>query len=39
MDTDWILIEDANGFRTELLDDGTRKLFGGMVGYNVTALH
>ena len=23
MDTDWILVENVNGFRTELLDDGT----------------
>ena len=39
MDADWILVEDANGLRTELLDDGTRMLLGGMGGYEVTALH
>ena len=36
MDTDWILVEDANRLGTELLDDGTLILFGGMGGYDVT---
>ena len=39
MENDWILFEDANGLRTELLDNGTRMLLGGMDGYDVTALH
>ena len=39
MDTDWILVEDAYGLRTELLDDGTRMLFGGVGGNDVTTLH
>ena len=39
MDADWILVEDANGLRTELLDDRTRMLFGGMGGDHVTTLH
>ena len=39
MDADWILVEDANGFRTEIIDDGTKMLLGGMGGYEVTTLH
>ena len=39
MDTDWILVEDVNGLRTELLDDGTRMLLRGVGGYNVTTIN
>ena len=39
MDTDWIMVEDVNGLRTELLDDGTRILLCGAGGYNVATLH
>ena len=39
METDWILVEDVNGLRTELLEDGTRMILGGVGGYNVANLH
>ena len=38
MDTDWILVEDVNRLRTELLDDGARMLLGGVGVYNVANL-
>ena len=37
MDADWILVEDAYGLRTELLDDGTRMLLGVVGGYDPTS--
>ena len=39
MEPDSILAEDVNGLRTELLDDGTRMLLGGVGGYKVATLH
>ena len=39
MDIDWILVEDFDGLRTELLDNGTRMHLGGVGGYNVATPH
>ena len=39
MDAGWILVEGAYVLRTEIIDDGTRMLFGRMGGYDFTNLH